>query len=247
MNPPGPGFGGPVALVPGELRGYRRFRLTGGALHPAVHTAAGPWSGRVEHAICMSGTEHTPPDPGCGCGLYGWYHPADARADSGFGDVTAVIAGRGRVILGDYGFRAEAARVEAIALPGPRAGGRSSSSDARVLAARYPQARIYRSNRRMVRDHPPDDLTELGITVAPSAASRYRRAALVVWLGGVLALYSIAVLSRGGVRHPAPVVWGAALTAFLLWQAALVRLTAASVAPGTGKARPATADRAFPT
>ena len=225
---PGAGFGGEQALVPGELRGYRRFRLHGGALHPPVHAAAGPWSGTLERAACAAGADHRAPAPGCGCGLYAWYHPADAGAGSGYGDVTAVVAARGRVVLGGCGFRAEAARVEAVAVPRLPGGGRA----ARALAQRYPGAAVHRSRRRMLRAHPPHDLGALGITVRPGAAGRDRRRALVVWLCGVLALYATIALPAGAVAASSPVALAAAVVAVLAWQAVLVHLTLRRCRPG---------------
>lgn len=219
----------PSALVAAELRGYRRFRLTGALLHPTVHSTAGPWSGGRQEAECLAGGAHPAPAPSCGCGLYGWYHPADARADSG-GDVTAVIAARGRVVLGESGFRAQAARIEAVAVP--RLLVRGDVDDLRrALAECYPDAVLYRSRRRMLRAHPPDDLVALGIAVRPSAASRYRTGALLTWLAGVLTLSSVAVFPRGTVRDAPPAVWLVALVGFLLWQVLLVALAVRS-SPG---------------
>jgi hypothetical protein len=246
-----PGFGGAPGppgrplLVAAELRGYRRFRLTDAGLMPTVHAAAGPWAAPVHVAGCRSG-RHSAPDPGCGCGLYGWYHPADARGTYG-GDVTAVIAARGRTVLGDHGFRAGAARVQAVSLPGLLARRRSART---LLARRYPQAVVYRSRRRMLRDHPPDDLTALGITVRRSTAGRYRCAALTVWAVGVLALYSVVGLPPGAVAHapPAPLLGG--LAAIAAWQALLVRLTTRCLpaaprpgqSPGPGSRWPTSSD-----
>ena len=230
MTSPYPGFEGQPALVAGELRGYRRFRLAGAELHPTVHNVV-PWSGQLHEAACLAGGSHIPPGADCGCGLYGWYHPSDARADSGFGNVTAVIAGQGRIVLGDNGFRAQAARVEAVALPRLLVAGRTARDVRQALAQHYPQAAVYRSRRRMLREHPPDDLTGLGIAVRASPASRYRMAAFLIWLAGVLALYSIVVLPRGAVADAPPVLWLGALGGFLVWQAVLAALVVRSSPP----------------
>ncbi len=222
MTSPHVGFQGPPALIAAELRGYRRFRLNAAKLYPTVHSAAGPWSGQLQPAKCLAGGAHSAPDPGCGCGLYGWYHPADARADCGFGNVIAVIAGRGRIVLGDSGFRAQAARIEALAVPRLHVRGRGHLRQA--LAEHYPHAALYQSRRQMLRAHPPNDLNALGITVRPSPASRYRTAAYLTWLAGVLALYAVAVLPRKAVTDVPPVLWLGALAGFLVWQASLVAL-----------------------
>lgn len=232
MSNPHPGFAGPTALVPGELRGYRQFRLAEDGLYPTVHAAGGPWSGQVEHAVCATGTDHPAPAWECGCGLYGWYYPRDAREASGFGDVTGVIAARGRSIVGDHGFRTASARIEAVALPiRIRVRPRVAARTRRMLSATYPRAAIYRSRRQMLRDHPPHDLQALGVNPRPSNTRRYKRLALGVWAAGVGACSSLALLPRETVSAADPVVWLAALTAFLLWQALLVWLVARCSAP----------------
>jgi hypothetical protein len=217
------------ALVPGELRGYRRFRLAADGLHPTVQRT-GPWAA-LEQAVCVRQRSHTPPAAGCGCGLYGWYHPADADV-SGFGDVTAVVAASGRVVLGEHGFRAAAARVEAVALPWTA----STPARRRMLAERYPDAAVYSSTRRMLRSHPPDPLDSLGLSAGPSRAARDRRAALTAWLLGVAVLYGLVLLpwtaaGPGGIA--------AGILGFLAWQALLVRLFLRSTAdpePGASTA-----------
>ena len=49
------------ALVAGEVRGYRRFRLAKNGLYPPVQLGVGPWSGRIEQARCAVDEEHVPP------------------------------------------------------------------------------------------------------------------------------------------------------------------------------------------
>ncbi|MGY1620564.1 hypothetical protein ACI789_00010 [Geodermatophilus sp. SYSU D00965] len=241
MTAPAEPPGDPPPLVAGELRGYRRFRLAEDGLRPPVHVADGPWSGHVHSARCAVNEAHAPPAWGCGCGLYGWYHPSHTGLGVGWGDVTAVIAARGRIVLGDTGFRAAAARVEAVTLP-RRTRLRPSRRRRceRVLAERYPRAAVYRSRRSMLRRHPPEDLSALGITVRPSRAPRYRWAAVVVWLAGVLALCSVAVVPRRALAAMGPAEWLAALAGFVLWQATLVWLVfRGSPPPATRDAGPA--------
>ncbi len=224
----------PPALVAGELRGYRRFRLAEDGLRPPVHVAAGPWSWPLEHARCVVDDAHVPPARECGCGLYGWYHPSHTGLGTGWGDVTAVVAARGRIVLGDTGFRAAAARVQAVSLPRrARLSRRRRRRYERVLADRYPGVPVYRSRRGMLRRLPPEDLSALGIVVRPSRAPRYRWTALGVWLAGVLALCSVAVVPRSVLLAVPPAGWLGALAGFVLWQAALVWLVSlASPLPG---------------
>ena len=232
-----PGFAGAATLVPGELRGYRRFWLSEDGLHPTVHGRALAWSGGLERARCAVGQEHAAPAADCGCGLYGWYHPADAGRDMGLGDVPAVIAVRGRVVLGDHGFRAEAARVEAVALswlttasPGARRRARAA------LGRRYPQAVVYGTRRAMLRAHPPHDLSALGIRVEPSPTGRYRRATYAVGVAGLLGLH-VAFLVGRSAQPLSPAVVAVGMVVFVAWQAALVWLAQRCTAPGGGEPR----------
>lgn len=227
MTDPAPG----PDLVPGELRGYRRFRLAPDGLHPCVHDR-GPWSAGLERAVCVVRRSHQPPARGCGCGLYAWYSPDDADAWSGYGTVTAVVAAQGRVVLGDTGYRAAAARVEAVALP--RVGAPRWAPEA--LARAHPGARVYRGQRAMLRDHPPHDLSALGVEVVASPAARARRAAVAVWLVGAVLLYAVMVLPPGPfLEAPAP-VWVSAVGLLLVWQVLLVRLFGR--ASGAWRSRP---------
>jgi hypothetical protein len=159
---PAVGFTGDAALVAGELRGYRQFQLRRDGLYPLFRADRGPWAGGTEHAGCAHSTRHVVPDRACGCGLYGWYHPGDAAGR--FGGVAAVIAAHGRIILGDKGFRAAAARVDAVTLPvRTRVRPAAAAQARRMLATCYPHAQVYLSRRQMLRDHPPAPLDDLGI------------------------------------------------------------------------------------
>ncbi|SNS35613.1 hypothetical protein SAMN06893096_103356 [Geodermatophilus pulveris] len=231
----------PPALVAGELRGFRRFRLAEDGLRPPVHVRAGPWAWPVEHARCAVDPAHAPPARACACGLYGWYHPSHTGLGTGWGDVTAVVAARGRIVLGDAGFRAAAARVEAVSLPLRTAlSPRQRRRWEQVLAERYPGAAVHRSRRRMLRAHPPGDLSALGIVVRPSRAPRYRWTALAVWLAGALAVCSVAVVPHRVLVGVPPAGWLAALAGFVLWQALLVWLVCrASPLPAGAEGGPA--------
>jgi hypothetical protein len=164
------------ALVPGELRGYRQFELRADGLYPLVHPGSGPWAGRLERARCAAGADPSPPGTDCRCGLYGWYLPGTAAVL--LGPANAVIAARGRCVLGDRGFRAAEARIEAVALPAAVRWNRWEAARARrMLALRYPRTRVYRSVRQMLKDHPPHDVNALGIHPSGDRSRRYRVAA----------------------------------------------------------------------
>ena len=211
------------ALVVGELRGYRQFDLRPDGLYPRVHAKVGPWHGRLERASCVVAPEHQAPVSGCTCGLYAWYLPGSATVTPG--PVSAVVAASGRCILGDRGVRAAAARIEAVALPGrllwrPWAAARVR----RMLAARYPNTRVYATVRRMIRDHPPQDVTGLGITPPPDRSRGYRAAALALSAAVMVPTYSLFLLPRDAIAQTVSTWWPVFVLVVVLWQAGIVWL-----------------------
>ena len=211
------------ALVAGELRGYRQFDLVAGHLRPLVHTSGGPWDGELERAFCALGAAHAPPHPDCTCGLYAMYRPGSATV--ALGAANAIIAARGRCVLGDRGFRAATARIEAVALPAllrlrPVAGARAR----RELVERYPHTRVYASTRRMLRDHPPQDVRELGIAPPPDRSRGYRTAAIVLWALFVIAGYGVVLLPRERAGELAATWWPLLVLGAVAVQGAMVWL-----------------------
>ena len=210
-------------LVAGELRGYRQFHLLDDGLYPLVHQAAGPWDGSLQRAVCAAGHDHAAPASDRRCGLYAWYLPGSATVS--LGAWNAVIAARGRCVLGDRGFRAAGARIEAVALPAsvrwcPGAAARAR----RLLADRYPDVAVHDSTRRMLRAHPPQDVSALGITPPRDASRGYRTALVLVFAAFVLSGYSLALLPRDDVANVAATWWPLAMLGFLVWQGVLVWL-----------------------
>jgi hypothetical protein len=219
----GPGRRPEPALVPGELRGYRQFELRSDGLYPLVHARTGPWDGELEQARCAAGGDHPVPAAGCRCGLYGWYLPGSATVS--LGPASAVVAARGRCILGDRGFRAASARIEAVTLPAmvrwnPWAAARAR----RMLAARYPRTRVYGSVGRMLREHPPNDVRGLGIDPPRDHSRGYRLTAAVLWASFVLLAYSLALLPGGTVADTVARWWPLLIVLVVAWQAAMVWL-----------------------
>jgi hypothetical protein len=232
-----------VDLVPGELRGYRQFDLRSDGLHPLVHDEGGPWSGGLEQARCALGHDHPSPAADCRCGLYGWYLPGSATV--AVGPASAVVAVRGRCILGDRGFRAASARIEAVALPlavrvSPAAAGRART----MLAERYPEAVVYDSVRRMLKEHPPDDVRALGIDPRPDPSRRYRAAAMVLWLTLVVPTYALFVVPAEQASALVTRAWPLLVLAAVAWQAGIVWLFSRLL--GLQGAAPPTAPRPQP-
>ena len=221
-----------VALVPGELRGYRQFELRADGLYPLVYSGSGPWESRFQQARCAAEADHSPPGIDCGCGLYGWYLPGGSAMVL-LGPASAVIAARGRCVLGDRGFRAAQARIEAVTLPaGVRWNPRAASRARRMLAQRYPRTRVYRSVREMVRDHPPHEARALGIDPPRDRTRAYWAAAAVTYVIGMVLMLVLAALPL--VAHGSGSWWLLFLFSFVLgWQATLVWLFARLVTQQT--------------
>lgn len=213
------------ALVPEELRGYRQFELRADGLYPLVRPESGPWAGGLERARCGVGADHSPPGADCRCGLYGWYLPGTATVL--LGPANAVIAARGRCVLGDRGFRAASARIEAVALPAAvRWNPREASRARRMLAQRYPRTLVYRSPRQMLKDHPPHDVRALGIHPPADRSRRYRTAAAATYLTGMILTPVLAALPL--VVAAASEKWSLLVVFFFVmaWHVGLVLLLA---------------------
>ena len=211
------------ALVAGELRGYRQFDLRHDGLYPQVHTEFGPWRARLERARCVVTPEHAAPVSGCTCGLYAWYLPGSATV--ALGPASAVVAASGRCILGDRGFRAAAARIEAVALPGhllcrPWAAARVR----RMLTTRYPETTVYASARRMIKDHPPHDVSGLGISPPADRSRGYRSAALGLSAAVMVPTYALFLIPRDAVAQTVTAGWPVFVLLVVLWQAGIVWL-----------------------
>ena len=109
------------------LVAFRSWRISGGRLvSPFIPCR---WDGRVMHAACFDANRtltrgtgwvaepHASPDPRCQCGIYGYFEPGPR---SWYGEAywcEGVVTAWGRVEVHRDGFRAEHARVEALAVP----------------------------------------------------------------------------------------------------------------------------------
>jgi hypothetical protein len=143
------------------------------------------------------------------------------------GPANGVIAARGRCVLGDRGFRAAEARIEAVVLPAAvRWNPRAASRARRMLAQHYPGTRVYRSARRMLKDHPPDDVHTLGIDPPEDRSHRYRTAAAATYAAGMILTPGLVGLPLVAA-HAYERWWLLVVFFFVLaWQAGLVWLLA---------------------
>jgi hypothetical protein len=106
---------------------FRSWRLAAGRLMSPFIPCR--WSGRVMHAACYDGNRvltrgagwldepHGSPHEACQCGIYAYHTPGPR---SWFGEAywcEGVVSAWGRLVVHRDGFRAEHARVEALAVP----------------------------------------------------------------------------------------------------------------------------------
>lgn len=167
---------GEAALVPGGLRGYRMWD-TRGALLTAVSHAV-DWTVPEHTATCVrnapyqvwfsgrpifesADAPHVVPGEACTCGIYGWYRPDEARLHQG--DVFGVVEATGRVLLGDFGFRAERARIVALVSEYEPIQhywthrGVPVFEDRKALLAAFPPQDVRELIGHEIPDTPPDD------------------------------------------------------------------------------------------
>lgn len=132
MTAPAPLWQGEETLVPAALRGYRSWNAQGGVL--ASTGVSHRWEEPQAAARCLLGNviggepdcdcdlcvenQHLAPVRDCTCGIYGWYDPADSRLVKG--DVFGVVEVTGRAVMASHGFRAEKARIVALAIEQPK-------------------------------------------------------------------------------------------------------------------------------
>ncbi len=97
------------ATVTGKVLGFRAWRFDGYKLRSAA--AMAHWTVGENRARCLVG-RHPAPDPLCGCGLYAWHEPRQARGTT---YVHGAVLGWGRMEVHRDGWRAEFAEPVMIA------------------------------------------------------------------------------------------------------------------------------------
>lgn len=198
----------------GEIRALRTFRIgSGGVLYPLFGTEA--WTTATNTAVCAvqatanpEYAQHTAPDPGCGCGFYGFADDSGAAEYPQAQHVLAVIACWGSVVAGTLGVRAQHARVEALWMS-PTVPQELRSA----VADHYPATSMYDIKAAMLSDHPPTLLD--CYEIATPRRRWVRRRALQVVLFTALAV-GLPPVSWTWHHHDARLVWVAELGFFLL-------------------------------
>ena len=119
---------------------FRSWRLAGERLMSPFIPCR--WEGREIHASCFDANRrlqrgvgwldapHDSPHEACQCGIYAYHTPGPR---SWFGEAywcEGVVSAWGRIVVHDDGFRAQHARVEAVAVPAAAAYGAAAVRDA---------------------------------------------------------------------------------------------------------------------
>lgn len=114
---------------------------------------------------------HRVPMQGCTCGVYAWYTPDWARHEH-TSTVIGVIEAHGKILLGTSGFRAQRARIVAIA-PMNRRNVQARNALRVMTSRRYSGVKVAPDPDALFREYPPDlgTVTNLGVTMAPAPSS----------------------------------------------------------------------------
>lgn len=209
-------------LVPGRVLGFRQFRLDGEGRLAPLFAEARPWESKTTQARCVVQPGHRPPVDDCTCGLYAWHHPDDALVRSAPGLVVAAVRAHGRIVLGEHGFRAERAEITGVCLPRGWSARRRTEATA-LLRSAWPELLVFSSPRAFRAQYQPEGLAALGVSPERTSEARNHQSFGYTWVIGVIILYSViawpsavgSALRGGG--------WVLLLSAFVAWQAWLVR------------------------
>lgn len=220
MTAPAALWAGEETLVPAALRGYRSWNVVGGVL--CSTGVEHRWDEPQASARCLAGStigggdsdcdcdlcvhnQHRAPVRDCTCGIYGWYDPDDSRLAKG--DVFGAVEITGRAVMASHGFRAERARILALAIeaPAPRRISAWAMMPDRMPAttaelhdiARWAKTQgipVFATRAAMLAEFPPQDVSSLvkhdceaSCTAHRNHESEYARASRYAnsWIGTV--------------------------------------------------------------
>lgn len=124
---------------------------------------------------------HRVPMQGCTCGVYAWYTPDWARHEH-TSTVIGVIEAHGKILLGTSGFRAQRARIVAIA-PMNRRNVQARNALRVMTSRRYSGVKVAPDPDALFREYPPDlgTVTNLGVTMAPAPSRLEDSIARQLW------------------------------------------------------------------
>jgi hypothetical protein len=93
-----------------------------------------------------------------------------------------------------------------------------------MLAMNYPGTRVYATARQMIRDHPPQDVSGLGITPPLDRSRGYRTAAVVLTASVVMSTCALFLLPPDTIARTVSGWWAVFLLLVVLWQVGIVWL-----------------------
>jgi hypothetical protein len=83
---------------------------------------------------------------------------------------------------------------------------------------------VYASARRMIKDHPPHDVSGLGISPPADRSRGYRSAALGLSAAVMVPTYALFLIPRDAVAQTVTAGWPVFVLLVVLWQAGIVWL-----------------------
>lgn len=109
-------------------------------------------------------------DPSCTCGFWAYWTLEHAEIGDST-NIVGVIEAYGKVTIGEYGFRAEKAKILAIAPVVDQAGNVDPglAEAVEMVQAQYPEVAVFPTVRDMLAEFPPDDAPELPPEPEPPA------------------------------------------------------------------------------
>ncbi len=113
-------YKGTDSLILESVLGFRQWTWRNNKLHSMKRS---DWSKGNQRAVCLHGVwdnldnpepEHEAPHPDCSCGIYAHYLPLESY-HSWSDKIYGVIEASGSILMGTKGFRAEKAKIVALA------------------------------------------------------------------------------------------------------------------------------------
>lgn len=165
-------YRGEEILLPNTILGYRQWSWKNNEVSSYSRSK---WTNGSLTSVCNrfftvedDRATHSSPDMECTCGIYAHYLPLESyeRTDNIFG----VIEASGRILMGTKGFRAEKAKIVALAGYGPSTVWFTNQEKTRGI---YPEPVVdfatkigvpyFPTVRQMFFEFPQEDLTSLGV------------------------------------------------------------------------------------
>lgn len=165
-------YKGEEILLPNTVLGYRQWNWKN---NEVVSYADSKWTNGSLTSVCnrfisLDGTRavHSSPDMDCTCGIYAHYLPLESYERNN--NIFGVVEASGRILMGTRGFRAEKAKIVALAGYGdctqwfePREKTRGIYPDEVVDFCTSIGVPYFPTVRQMFYEFPQEDLQSLGV------------------------------------------------------------------------------------